>query len=179
MLDSITQFIINSITFFQFFTVIDIYERGIVLRFGEFNRRLSSGFHFIAPFYIDQVMTHETVLTTRSMGTQTLTTSDDIQIVLTSTVTYKISDVKKLLLEVEQAETVLEDTIYGIITNKVLTNKLSNILKPKFSKAILKAIRKDADNYGIEVINFFFTDLAKIKTIRIITDSDSTIALEE
>jgi len=179
MLDSITQFIINSITFFQFFTVIDIYEKGIVLRFGKFNRCLDSGFQFIRPFFIDQVLSHETVLTTRNMGTQTLTTLDEHKLVLSSAVAYRIDNVKLLLLEVEQAETVLEDTIYGIITSMVLDTNYSDIIKTGFSKMVLKKVTKAAKLYGIAIQNFYFVDLAEIKTIRIITDSDSTIALEE
>ena len=179
MLDSIAQFVINSITFFQFFTVIDIYEEGIVLRFGKHRKNLGAGFHFIAPFYIDQVMTHETVLTTRALATQSLMSSDEHNIVLSSAVSYRISDVKKLLLEVEQAETVLEDTIYGIITASIAEEEFYKILKPKFAKKVLKRIKLKASEFGIAVNNFYFVDLAEIKSMRIITESDSTIALEE
>lgn len=179
MLDSITNFILSSLGFFQFFTVVDVYERGIVLRFGKYHRSLGAGFHFIVPFYIDQTMTHETVLTTRNMGYQTLTTKDDIDIVLSSVVSYKIFNVKALLLEVEEAETVLEDIITGIITNAVLTSNYDKIISKKFTDKLTAEIAAQANAFGIDVTKFFFVDLASIKTIRLITDGSASYVQDD
>lgn len=179
MFDTITNFILNSLAFFQFFTVIDIYERGIVLRFGKWHRNLGVGFHFVMPFYIDQVMSHETVLTTRNMGYQTLTTKDGYTIALSSVVSYKIFSVKTLLTEVEEAETVLEDIITGIITNAIINTNYEKIITDKFNKRLLKEIADKANSFGIDITNFFFVDLAEIKTIRLLTDSNTAVIEEE
>jgi regulator of protease activity HflC (stomatin/prohibitin superfamily) len=179
MFDKITDFIIGSLTFFQFFTVVNIYEKGIVLRYGKYNRKLDAGFHFIIPFYIEEVLTHETILTTRNLGSQSLTTKDDYKIIVSSIVSYHVSNVKTLLLKVEQAETILEDTVYGVITRHILDNTYEFVISEKFIERILKEIKKKAKKFGITVDNIYFMDLSEIKTIRIISEGGESVIPEE
>ena len=85
-------------------------------------------------------------------------------------VRWSISDVRKTLLEVEDAEEVLYDTCYGQ-TTKVIAGlqwvemqDVSNV-----ERLLLEAMRRRSHKWGIKVHEVSFTDLAKAKVLRVVT----------
>ena len=108
MFDRIIDFVIDSLGFFQFFTVINQYEQGVVFRLGKVNRVIDTGLQFFIPFYIEQIMTDDIVLDTRDLGSQTLTTADGFQIVVTTVISYTICDIVKIFTSLQQRRKMTE-----------------------------------------------------------------------
>ena len=140
------QLFVEFIGLFQFFTVVDQFERGVILRFGKFNRVINPGLHFMLPLNIDKAITHEVVMTARETDEQSLTTNDGKKIVVSTLVVYTLEDIRKILLEVEEAETVLENYAYGVITELVTENDLEYVLSSNFQVDYFNNITPKAKN---------------------------------
>lgn len=174
MFDKLIDILLQFIQAFQFLAIVDQYERGIVLRLGKFHRRIGPGIHWVIPGYIEEVLTHEIVLSVRNLGAQTLQTLDNKKIVIGSMVTYTVSDVKKVLLRVEEAETVLENLMYGAITELVLANKFEDIKDAGFFIAsLLERVTYEAKKLGLKIKQIALTDLAEVRTLRLIQDQSA------
>jgi len=169
MFDKLIDIILEFIGLFQFWTVVDTYEKSVVLRLGKYNRTLDTGFHFIIPFYIEVVLVDNTVPSLMDLGSQTLQTEDDINIVVTTNVLWEIVDIKKFLLDIEDAESIIEGVVYGQIADYITSTKYEDIMAE--SPMLLKESRIKCKVYGVMIKLITFRDFAEIKTLRIIGDS--------
>lgn len=101
MLDKLVDFIVQCITLFKFWAVYQPYEAGALLRLGKFIRVLEPGFHWRYPFGIDQCLVEHTVPSTHSLGDESATTADGKSIGFHAVITYRVRDIAKALLEVD------------------------------------------------------------------------------
>lgn len=143
----------------------------MVLRFGKFQRKLEPGLHWIYPFGIDRVLEDNVVPTTRGLSPQSLVTSDGHSVTVAVLVTFQTSDVKKLLLEIEGAESVMIDATYGIVAAEVGKTPWDDLRTEAFAERVTKNVRRRAFRYGIEVLQVQFSDIAKCRSHRLWTDS--------
>lgn len=162
------RYIISIIDKFKCACVVNAYERGVILRFGKFHREIGPGFHFHFPLGIETPLTHEVVLTTRDTGEQSLVTADGINIVINTVVAYRLTDIRKILLEVEQAETVLTNFAYGIVTDIVINNDFAYIHSSEFLAEYSVRISECAVSLGMTVSNVAVINFAAIDTVRLL-----------
>jgi regulator of protease activity HflC (stomatin/prohibitin superfamily) len=87
------------------------YERGVVLRFGNFQREISAGWVWIIPFGIEDVLKQNVKPDGYFTKNQTVMLTDGTQISVSSVVIWEVTDAKRLLLEVEDIDTVLNATL--------------------------------------------------------------------
>ena len=168
----IVDFILGIIENFYFLCVIDQYERAVVLRFGKFSREIGPGLHAYWPFGIEDVYKENVVLETQDLPAQAFTTKDGVNAVASAVVTLTIKDIKKLLLEVEDAETVLTNASRGLIRNALCTRTWKELqtMGLELDDLITAAVRRPAFKWGIEVHKVQLSDLVKASTMRIIHD---------
>ena len=170
MFDRLIDFLVSILGLFAFWTVIDPFELGIVLRLGRYSRTIEPGFHFVMPLGFEEVLSENVVPTTTNLNEQVLTCSDGVAVVAATMVRWSISDVRKTLLEVEDADEVLEDTCYGQTTKVIAAlpwSQLSDI--SAIETTLLAAMRRRSHQWGIKVHEVSFTDLAKVKVLRVVT----------
>ena len=167
MLDKLIEFLKDGLEFFHFVTIIDQFERGIVLRFGRLHRHLEPGLHWFWPLKCEEVLRHPIVVDTQELGEQSLTTSDAHSITLTGVITFQVSDVEAVLLRVQGERQALIDSASGIIGTKVLESSWAEVISPDFWNEVTIAVRRRAKKYGIEVLEVQFKDLAKSRSLRI------------
>jgi regulator of protease activity HflC (stomatin/prohibitin superfamily) len=106
-INKLLDIIIEFFWWFVPFVVVDHFERGVVLRFGRFNRVLEPGFHWIWPFAIEEVLSENIKPDGTYTVSQAITLKDGTSLALTLIFIWEITDIKKLLLEIEDKETVL------------------------------------------------------------------------
>ena len=157
---------------FKFFTVIDAFEEGVLLRLGKYKRTVKPGLRFHWPFYIDNILTDNVVTDPLSLGTQSLTTKDGKSIVISAVVTWRIFDVRRTLLEVDGAESALYDVASGYIHEQVAANTWATIRKPEFPATLKKHIQKQARKWGISVTNVQFSDCSLSRSYRLWTGGE-------
>jgi regulator of protease activity HflC (stomatin/prohibitin superfamily) len=167
MFDRLIEIFLQFIDLFRFFVVIDEYERAIVLRLGRYSKTLEPGFHLLIPFNIDKVIVDKVVPRTVNLGSQALTTSDAKAITLSAVITAQIRDIRKAILEIENVDEALMDGCYAAIGDLIKSHTWDQILHPEFSDTLLKACRKQAFRYGIEILRVQLSDLTPSRSIRL------------
>lgn len=150
--------------------IIPNYEEAVLLRNGKFVKVLGPGFHVKLPIF-DEVISHHVVVTTLSLPAQSLYTQDKQNIVVKGVVKYKIADVKIFLLEVFDAQDALADMTQSIIKNIIITTPLEECLDLELDNLLTKKVRVEARKWGVEIQQVTLTDIAPIRSYRIINDS--------
>lgn len=150
--------------------IIPNYEEAVLLRNGKFIKVLGPGFHVKLPIF-DEVISHHVVVTTLSLSAQSLYTQDKQNIVVKGVIKYKISDVKIFLLEVFDAQDALADMTQSIIKNIIITTPLESCLDVELDNLLTKKVRVEARKWGVEIQQVTLTDIAPIRSYRIINDS--------
>lgn len=169
MIDRLVDLLVQFLGFFQFCTIVDAYEQGVILRFGKYRKTVDPGFHWLIPFYVDRLLATTVVTNTSNLGAQSLTLADGTQVVISTIVTWRVNDVRKLLLEVEGLTEALHDTAYGVIASKTCSATWAEVHDPAFCETVGKEVRKRAFRYGVEVMQVQFSDLSKTRSLRIWT----------
>ena len=152
------------------FVIIREYEEAVLLRFGMFNRVMLAGIHFKIPL-IDEVLDQHVVVTTLSLDAQSLYTKDKQNIVVKAVIKYKISDVKTFLLEVYDAQDALSDMSQSIIKNVIMSMSMDECTDSELDNTLTKKVRVEARKWGVEVQLVTLTDLAPIRSFRLINDT--------
>lgn len=150
--------------------IIPSYEEGVLLRFGNYKKNVSSGLVFKIPI-VDQVITHHIVMTTMTLPAQSLYTQDKQNIVVKGVVKYKIADVKTFLLEVYDANDVISDMTQSIIKNVIMSKSMNECTIQDIDNMLTKKVRVEVRKWGVDVQQVTLTDLAPIKSYRIIGDN--------
>jgi len=152
------------------FSIVRDYEEAVLLRFGKFNKLLKPGIHFKLPFF-DEVLEQHIAVTTLSLAAQSLYTKDNNNIVVKAVVKYKIADVKTFLLEVYDAQDAIADMSQSIIKNVIMSMTLPECTDSDLDNSLTKKVRVEARKWGVEVQQVTLTDLAPIRSFRLINDT--------
>ena len=170
MLDKLFEFLSQWISDLLPMVIVPSYEEGVLLRFGKFKKVLYPGLHFKIPFG-DEVIRQHVVVTTLSLPAQSLYTADRQNFVVKGVVKYKISDVKTFLLEVYDAKDALSDMTLSIIKNIVTSMTSDKCVDPELDNILTKKARVEAKKWGVEIQQVTLTDIAPIRSYRLINDS--------
>lgn len=171
MLERLFEFIQNFLELFKFWFVVMDYEEAVVMRLGRYKKTLSPGLHFIYPLAIDHVMSENVALETCNLGTQSLITKDGISIAIGVVLSYKIIDVKRFLIETENAASVLEDSTYGVVGAAITASTWDEVHTEDFNERVFKEIHRKALKWGVDIITLQFSDLTKAKCLRLLNEA--------
>lgn len=149
--------------------IVPQYEDGIILRFGKYYKTMSPGVYFKLPFF-DEVLTYHTVMTTLALPSQSLYTSDKQNVVVKGVVKYSIVDVKTFLLEVYDAQDAISDMAQGIIKNIIISKTLEECTHTDIDSNLTKKVRSEIKKWGVDIQQVTLTDVAPIRSIRLIND---------
>lgn len=168
MIDRLVEFFISFVDLFRFWIVLEPYEKGVLLRLGAFVRVVEPGFHWIIPLGVDHVIHENVCMRTQSLGDLGTTTKDGKQIGYHGIVTYRISDITKAMLEVEDAQDSVKDSCSGTIGAFLTGCTWEQILTdPETMDRMSAACRKKGWRWGIEIINVQLAGVSSVRTIRL------------
>lgn len=110
------------------FYIVDPAERGVVLRFGQFDRITTEGPRWHMPFPIERVETVN-VDEIRSARTQDLMLTRDENIVdIDITIQYRVADAEAYLFNVREPDTTLRDVMISAVREVVGKNDMEFVL---------------------------------------------------
>ena len=170
MLDKLVELISNWIRELSPIVIVPSYEEGVLLRFGKYNKTLYPGIYLKIPIF-DEVITHHTVMTTLSLPAQSLYTIDNQNVVVKGVVKYKIVDVKIFLLEVYDAKDAVSDMTQSIIKNIIMSKTMNQCTDSEIDNVLTKKSRQEIKKWGVDIQQVTLTDLAPIRSYRLINDS--------
>jgi len=150
------------------FVIILPYQEAVRIRLGKFQATLAPGIHWRIPI-ADSVL-HENVVarTTHITGLST-TTSDGKAIGFDAVVTYRISDIKKALLEVEDVKDAVADTCAGQMGTTLADSSWDDVWHGKAVDNLTSVCRKRGWKWGIEILSVQLSGVCLVKNIRIST----------
>lgn len=150
------------------FQIVPVAQHAGVLRFGKYHRTCAPGIHWKIPL-IEEFRLEHTSITTLRLQPQTLTTADGISVVVAAIIKYQITDVEKYLTQVWDQVDVLADVAMGAIRKIVCGANYDSMLAEAQEKEVLLTVRDEVNRYGFKVHKITFTDLGRIRSLRLIT----------
>lgn len=165
--DKVMEWVEALIGYFQFLFIVDEYEQAVVLRLGRYNRTVGPGLHWCWPFNIEDVMKDTVVRTTSYLNVQSLTTKDGFQINSSPIVIYKIGNIKRWLLEVDDAEDALHDVTYGLNEELASESLLEEVQQPAYREELTRRVKDAAISWGARVEEVKLSDKVKGKSLRL------------
>ena len=168
MLDRLVDLLVNCAKWFQFCLIVRDYEGGVCLRWGRFHRMLTPGFHWLWPFGIEEAALCNVVLETRNTQPQSLTTKDGVSLVISTVVTYTVSDPRTYLLGVFDASNVIDDSTAGTVSRAVEDSDWVEIRGDGWAEKLTSTVRRRAKRYGVDIISVQPSDLTRSRSIRLI-----------
>lgn len=145
------------------------YEEGVHLSIvGAFTREVKPGFYFKWPF--DMVHKCNVMPTSADMRAQSLVTADGVDVVVHAAIVWSVHNAARFLLEVEDQDAVLADSVYGVVTEMVTATKWADLSPEEFREECFKRARARAFRYGVRIDRLYFSDIARTQSLRLITD---------
>lgn len=172
-IERIIDFILQFITDFLPFFVVDVYERSVVLRFGKVHRIKDGGFWWKIPF-ADKPVTYTVVTTTIETPVQSLVTKDDKEVSIKAVVKYNINDVETHTTSIYDATDAIVDLTQGHIMNEcnnLTYDECRDTLS--LSASITKKVRNEVKRYGIYIEQITLTNFIKTRNIRLFNETGS------
>ncbi len=180
MFNRLLDWIAEFVGYFQFIVVIDEYEQAVVLRMGTYNRTLGPGWHWIVPLGIEEVMSATVVRRTSYLDVQSITSKDGKAINMSPIVIFKVGNVKRWLLEVDDAEDALGDVTYGLNDALAQETNWDDIHTPEYSDMLTEMVRQEGTKWGARVEEVKFADRVQSRSLRLWTGSGGAMdAMEE
>lgn len=160
-------------TAIPWFTV-DEYEAGVLLRAGKVITdergnpiEYGPGIHLKVPL-LDKPITTSIATETVNVSSQSLTTLDNQDIVVSSAIKCNVSNVGIYLIKVTDVQNALSDVTQGKIKQVVMSKNWEDVKSEETEKEITELVKKEAKKWGIRVEYVTITTLAKLRSIRII-----------
>lgn len=164
MLDRLVELVVQFIDLFKFLRVVHAYQEAVLLRRGLFVRVLGPGWHLVIPGSIDEVICESVVTDTTHTPVQHLTTADGKNCAVSMVLTFRVADVRKLLLEVEGRQQAMLDAATGVIAEHVVGAKWKDLRGREVIDTIRTDIADRAARWGIELEEAKWHDLVKSET---------------
>lgn len=150
------------------FQIVKVAHQAGVLRFGKYHRTCPPGFHWKIPF-VEEFVSENTAITTQPVGPQTLTTLDDVTIVVSGIVKYQVTNVERYQTQIWDQVDALRDVTMGAIRQVICAGNYSPAAVAEQERRVLEIVRGEVNQYGFKIHRVTFTDYAKIKTLRLMT----------
>lgn len=176
MFDWIKEILSQCWDHIKFWAVINHYEEGVLLRFGNYKKVLLPGLHFKIPI-ADYVFSSIVKIDTMPITPVNICTIDNKTITIGAMVKYDIVDIKKYLIDTNEAKGNMQDLSRGIISDYLEDCTWDDIRLKKTIKKITNLISKEAEEMGIRVLEVKFTDKCITRTFKIFGETHDTLKL--
>jgi regulator of protease activity HflC (stomatin/prohibitin superfamily) len=167
MFDRLIDLLIEFLKAFQPCGIILEYQQAVRLRFGHYKETLNPGFYWMIPFWIDDIIYDHVTPTVDRIPAMSTTTKDGKAIGFEGVITYKISDIKKALLEVTQVHDAIVDACAGTIGGTLSTFTWEQIWHGEADDTISTACRKRGWRWGVEIMSVQLAGVCLTRNLRI------------
>lgn len=157
MFDKLIDLIVSCWDHFKPIMFVLQYEQAILYRGGKYIKTLNPGWHFRIPF-VDDYHLENVKGDTMHITSVTITTLDNKTVTIGCEFDFYISDLKKALVDTNDWRGNLHDICMGILSDHLEDCNWDDIKKKTVKNQIFKRIEKRADEMGVVVSNFNFTD---------------------
>jgi len=147
--------------------VVPPYNGGVQLRMGAVLRVLEGGAWYWKIPFADHIITEHVVPRTERLTGLATTTVDGKAIGFDAVITYRISDVRKALLEVADLKDAIADSCAGIIGTELSNVSWVHIINGDMVDPLTASCRKRGWKWGVEIQLVQLTGVAPVKNLRV------------
>jgi len=158
----------EALGWFQFCTFVDEWEEGVLLRRGKYVRNVMPGTVWHLPFGLDELTTMNVKPDAMELDEQVLTTADEVKIVISVNMLWSIYDIRKCIIDVEDASDTLSDIALGYVHELVEETEWDEIRTKAFRTELKRRIQKQARKFGITASTVKIANLAETRVYRLI-----------
>ncbi len=151
------------------------WEASLRVRFGKYTKGYEPGLHFKLPVF-DEYHSINVVPRVVPLPHQSLKTSDGKNLALAGALAYSISDVEKVLVEVDDHDESLVNLAMGLLAYYVSNNPIAACTHDAIQDSVAVVLREAAAEWGIEVSHIYLTDLSDARTFRLLNDTNPSKA---
>ena len=140
--------------------VVNEYERGILFRFGKFNRILNPGWNLVFPI-IDSFVKIDVRTRAIDVPEQDAITKDNVSVRINAVLYFSVFDASKAVIGVKDYSYAVSQLAQTTMRNAVGAVTLDELLsqRDKISEEICEIIDKATDPWGIKVENVELKDI--------------------
>jgi regulator of protease activity HflC (stomatin/prohibitin superfamily) len=136
------------------------WERGIVLRLGEFQSIRGPGVFFIVPI-IDRVRLVDMRVLAADIPRQEVITRDNVPVSINGALFFKVVKVEDAVMKIQDyvfgisllAQTALRDVVGGMVLDELLSER------ERIGKMVEQAVEKDSSDWGLHVTGIRLMDI--------------------
>jgi membrane protease subunit HflK len=144
--------------------IIDASERGVVLRFGKFDREMGAGLNFKWPAPIERVEIVEATRVRSTSDQVRMLTKDENLVILDFNVQYVVGSAREFLFQVREPEKTLQQAAESAVREVIGANEMDVILSGERTVLATRAreiLQKTLDSYatGVMVTEFNFQNV--------------------
>ncbi len=146
-------------------------EAGVRVTLGTRVKVLDPGFYFHWP--IIQTILYTTVtIQVKDLRSQSIPSKGGRDLILSGAIKYKIVDIRKAMLEVQDYDRSLEALSLGVLLAVASTMTEDELIDTeRLGDEILKKIREEASGWGLKLQRVYITDLGRAKNVRLLTNN--------
>jgi len=153
------------------YTIIDARQVGVVLRFGQYSRTLSPGFHFKLPQPIESINKVEATRVRSVNDKVTMLTRDENIIAVDFTVQYQVDDARKYLFSLNDPDGTIQSAAEAAVRGVIGGSDMDQILSAAGANLVSEAqvtLQKTMDGYdsGLRVTEVSFQNVSPPKEVK-------------
>ncbi len=150
-------------------------EGGIRITLGNRVKTLVPGWYYYWPV-LQECFGYKVTPQIVDMRPQSALTKDLENIAISGGIKYRISDIRKALLEVYDYDGSIRTLALGIICEYVGRHNFEELTNlSELREAILSGVRDEAAGMGLKIMKVYITDIGKTKNIRVMGSSHPII----
>lgn len=168
--ERILEFISQFFEYLKPWVLIEEFEEGVLLRWGKYKKTLKKGIYFkfpISDFSYSAIVSTDTLEITNV----NITSADGQTISTGFVIEYTIKDVKKFLIDTNDAKSNMKDLAKGVVSNQLEDINWENIRKKTTINAIKRELSKKYEELGVSVKDVLFTDKCKSRAIKLFNNA--------
>jgi regulator of protease activity HflC (stomatin/prohibitin superfamily) len=157
------------------FLVLNQDEGGLFLRCGKYKRTLGAGVYFLLPI-VDEIVSYMVASSTLETSTQSVTTVDKRDLLVSWSATYLVHDPRTAFLQtddiVAQVHSSLSARLLGYINqNEYQYLRATKIVAYMASESFREEFKQE---WGINIQGFYLKDLALHRIFRLVNPQELT-----
>jgi regulator of protease activity HflC (stomatin/prohibitin superfamily) len=163
------------LTFVSPLRVINVYERGVVLRLGKIHRVMEPGLNWLIPFNVDVVSEIVVVEETMDLMVQSITTKDDVSVTFSINLVFCVVDPMLYHTAVTDFNRSAEGYARIHLSQRARDKTWPELLadQRKLEASLEGTLSTRLAKWGATVVSVGFTDLTRARPFRLFADPAS------
>lgn len=160
MFDRLIDVLLEFIGLFQCWVYVDEFEKGVVLRAGEFHRTIDPGMRWIIPIAIEKVLVENSMPDPMYLDLQSLETADGYTCNIQIGIIWRITDIELFTIRNENTEDMVGMLCSGIVSRSVTASKWTDIRDPGYAGTLKAGMNRKVRKRGAEIDEIVVQDFA-------------------